>query len=141
ANELQALSDNRKRVLFLSYCGSEIFDTAKALVALAAVQTVSWDTIQNARIAMYCEFRDLKDLLLDRLVCGVRGVSLQWRLLAKSSLTLKIALDEAGATKISIKAMATIQKDKSTNNAHRGNTVRQDHNELEESTHEEEDVY
>ncbi|KAG8130117.1 hypothetical protein E2320_016774 [Naja naja] len=32
----------------LSYYGSEIFDTAKALVTPAAVQTVPWDTILNA---------------------------------------------------------------------------------------------
>ncbi|KAG8128495.1 hypothetical protein E2320_015321 [Naja naja] len=86
---------------------------------------------------MYCEFRDLKDLLLDRLICRVRDVSLQRRLLAKPNLTLNIALDEASATKTSIKAMATIQKDKSLNNAHCGNTAQQDHNELEAPTDEE----
>ncbi|KAG8147945.1 hypothetical protein E2320_023036 [Naja naja] len=75
------------------------------------------------RTAMYCEFRDLEDLPLDRLICGVRDVSLQRRLLAKPNLTLKIALDETRATKTSIKAMATIQKDKSPNNTHRGNTA------------------
>ncbi|KAG8138807.1 hypothetical protein E2320_001595, partial [Naja naja] len=87
---------------------------------------------------MYCEFRDFEGLLLDRL-CGVRDVSIQWRLLAKPNLTLKIALNEARATETSIKAMAEIQKDESPNNVHGGNIARQDYNELEESTDEEED--
>uniref|UniRef100_A0A2D4NI94 Uncharacterized protein n=1 Tax=Micrurus spixii TaxID=129469 RepID=A0A2D4NI94_9SAUR len=47
ANDLLELSDNRKRVLFLSYCGSDIFETAKALMAPAAMQTVPWTMLQS----------------------------------------------------------------------------------------------
>lgn len=32
-NDLLGLSDNRKRAPFLSYYGSKVFDTAKALIA------------------------------------------------------------------------------------------------------------
>ncbi|CAI5796532.1 XP_034969502.1LOW QUALITY PROTEIN: uncharacterized protein K02A2.6-like [Podarcis lilfordi] len=47
ANELTALSKERKRGLFLSLCGPEVFETALALVAPEAVQATPWDTIQE----------------------------------------------------------------------------------------------
>lgn len=40
ANDFTGISDNRKRALFLSYCGLDIFETARALLAPVAIQTV-----------------------------------------------------------------------------------------------------
>ncbi|CAI5780662.1 Hypothetical predicted protein [Podarcis lilfordi] len=47
---------------------------------------------------MHCEFRDLDDALMDRIVCGVRDIHLQRRLLAKPDLTLQKAIEEAVAS-------------------------------------------
>lgn len=49
-------------------------------------------------------------MLLDQLVCGVRNLKLQQRLLARSDLTLLIALDEARAAEMSAKSSAEIQR-------------------------------
>ncbi|CAI5783449.1 Hypothetical predicted protein [Podarcis lilfordi] len=49
---------------------------------------------------MHCEFRDLDDALMDRIVYGVRDIHLQWRLLAKPDLTLQKAIEEAVAQEI-----------------------------------------
>lgn len=46
--------------------------------------------------AIHCEFQDL-DEALEQLVCRVKDLRLQHRLLASSELTLQIALDEARA--------------------------------------------
>lgn len=48
ANDLLTLSDNRKRVFFLSYCGPHIFKMAKAILAPTNLHTVSWETLQKA---------------------------------------------------------------------------------------------
>lgn len=63
--------------------------------------------------ALYCEFRKLDDMLLDQLVCGVRDLRLQRRLLARSDLTLPTAMDEARASKMSAKSLAEIQRSQS----------------------------
>ncbi|CAI5795021.1 Hypothetical predicted protein [Podarcis lilfordi] len=47
ANKLTSVSNERKRGLFLSLCGPEVFETARALVAPEAVQATPWDTIQE----------------------------------------------------------------------------------------------
>ncbi|CAI5791650.1 Hypothetical predicted protein [Podarcis lilfordi] len=47
---------------------------------------------------MQCEFRDLDDALMDRIICGVRDIHLQRRLLAKPDLTLQKAIEEAVAS-------------------------------------------
>lgn len=132
ANDFTEISDNRKRALFLNYCSPDIFETARALLAPQAIQTVPWDMLQNKlrhhyapkpsriahrhafhhrnqaegesinsyiaalrKAALYCEFRDLDDALLDRLVCRVKDIKLQRRLLAKTNLTLQMVLDKA----------------------------------------------
>ncbi|KAG8128558.1 hypothetical protein E2320_015402 [Naja naja] len=51
--------------------------------------------------ALHCEFKELDDALLDQLVCGLKDLRIQRRLLAKSDLTLQPALDEACAAKLS----------------------------------------
>ncbi|CAI5765670.1 Hypothetical predicted protein [Podarcis lilfordi] len=47
---------------------------------------------------MHCEFRDLDDALMDRIVCGVRDIRLQRHLLAKPDLMLQKATEEAVAS-------------------------------------------
>ncbi|CAI5786818.1 Hypothetical predicted protein [Podarcis lilfordi] len=47
ANKLTEVSQERKRGLFLSLCGPEVFEMARALVAAVAVQATLWDTIQE----------------------------------------------------------------------------------------------
>ncbi|XP_034992622.1 uncharacterized protein LOC118095481 [Zootoca vivipara] len=49
------------------------------------------------KAALHCEFRDLDDALMDRVVCGIRNIRLQQRLLAKPDLTLQKAMEEAAA--------------------------------------------
>ncbi|XP_070805253.1 uncharacterized protein, partial [Pituophis catenifer annectens] len=56
------------------------------------------------KAATQCEYRDLDEMLLEQLICGVRDSRLQRRLLARSNLTLLIALDEARAQESSVKA-------------------------------------
>lgn len=60
--------------------------------------------------SLYCYFRVLDDVLLDRVVCGVRGLHLQRRLLAKTDLTLQAVLDEAWAAEMLELSMAELQK-------------------------------
>ncbi|KAG8140648.1 hypothetical protein E2320_003323 [Naja naja] len=61
--------------------------------------------------ALHCGFRDqLDDMLLDQLVCGVRDLRLQRRLLAKADLNLKQAIEEAQAAELSSVSAAAIQK-------------------------------
>ncbi|KAG8125219.1 hypothetical protein E2320_020520 [Naja naja] len=61
--------------------------------------------------ALHCGFRDqLDDMLLDQLVCGVRDLRLQRRLLAKADLTLKQGIEEAQAAELSSVSAAAIQK-------------------------------
>ncbi|XP_058041746.1 uncharacterized protein LOC131199691 [Ahaetulla prasina] len=53
ANELQGVSDNRKRAYFLSHCGPEVFDTAESLAEPTPVQSVPWQTLQTLLKAHY----------------------------------------------------------------------------------------
>ena len=47
ANELTEVSEERKRGLFLSLCGPEVFETARVLVAPLAVHRAPWDALQE----------------------------------------------------------------------------------------------
>ncbi|CAI5786801.1 Hypothetical predicted protein [Podarcis lilfordi] len=60
--------------------------------------------------AMHCEFRDLDDALMDRIVCGVRDIHLQRRLLAKPDLTLQKAIEEAVASEAAERSAQEIRK-------------------------------
>ncbi|XP_060546776.1 gypsy retrotransposon integrase-like protein 1 [Pantherophis guttatus] len=61
--------------------------------------------------ALHCEFRDhLDEMLLDQLVCGIKDLKLQRRLLARSELTLQVALDEARAAEMSGRSAAEIHR-------------------------------
>ncbi|KAG8130094.1 hypothetical protein E2320_016666 [Naja naja] len=119
ANELTSITDNQKRAIFLSNCGREVFEMAHAIIAPDPLQTVPWAMLiqkltqhyapkpsciarwhtfyrkNQVEAALYCEFRDLDEILRDRLVSGVQDIRLQRHLLARSTSTLKEALDEA----------------------------------------------
>ncbi|XP_060547527.1 uncharacterized protein K02A2.6-like [Pantherophis guttatus] len=147
ASDMQGLSANRKRALFLSHCGPDVFEMAESLCEPTPVQTVSWDTLMATlrahyapvpskfvqryqlrqrvqregepvsaymaslrKAATHCDYRDLDDALLEQLICGVRDIRLQRRLLAKPDLTLAGALDEARAHEASTKAAETLQR-------------------------------
>ncbi|XP_070597955.1 uncharacterized protein [Erythrolamprus reginae] len=56
-----------------------------------------------------CDFEILERSLLEQLVCGVRDLQLQLRLLAHSKLTLAIAIDDACAAETSFHSSANIQ--------------------------------
>ncbi|KAG8124050.1 hypothetical protein E2320_019444 [Naja naja] len=61
--------------------------------------------------ALHCGFCDqLDDMLLDQLVCGVRDLRLQRRLLAKADLNLKQGIEEAQAAELSSVSAAAIQR-------------------------------
>lgn len=57
----------------------------------------------------HCEFCELNDVLLDQLVYEIRDLKLQRWLLARSKLSLPLALDEARAAEMSDKSSAEIQ--------------------------------
>ncbi|XP_013911759.1 PREDICTED: serine/threonine-protein kinase TAO1-like [Thamnophis sirtalis] len=73
-------------------------------------ETINQYVAALRKAAAYCEFRDLDELLLDRIICGVRDISLQRRLLTKTNLTLQITLDEARATESLTKSTETLQR-------------------------------
>ncbi|KAG8131082.1 hypothetical protein E2320_017651 [Naja naja] len=59
--------------------------------------------------ALHCEFKELDEVLLDELVCGLRDLRIQCRLLAKPDLTLQSALDEACAAELSNRSTIEIK--------------------------------
>ncbi|KAG8139504.1 hypothetical protein E2320_002334 [Naja naja] len=60
--------------------------------------------------ALYCSFRYLDDMLLDQLVYGICDLQLQHCLLARSDLTLKLAIEESQAVEQSTLSAAEIQR-------------------------------
>lgn len=69
------------------------------------------DYVASLRLAaLHCEFRNLDEMLLDQLVCGVKDLKLQRRLLARSKLDLKVALDEARVAEMSDWSAVEIQR-------------------------------
>ncbi|XP_032069735.1 uncharacterized protein K02A2.6-like [Thamnophis elegans] len=72
--------------------------------------------------ALHCEFRDLDEALLDRLVCGLRDLKLQKRLLTKADLSFQSVFDEVRAAEMSTASLATIAKSRSTPTAQSANT-------------------
>lgn len=59
-------------------------------------------------MARHCQFVDLEDYLLDRLISGVRDENLKRRLLAKPELSFQEALDEACATELASLSIADL---------------------------------
>ncbi|XP_032071928.1 uncharacterized protein K02A2.6-like [Thamnophis elegans] len=72
--------------------------------------------------ALHCEFRDLDKALLDRLVCGLRDLKLQKRLLTKTDLSFQTAFDEVRASEMAAASLATIAKSRSATAAQPANT-------------------
>ena len=51
-------------------------------------ELVSQFVSELCKLTEHCDFgNSLKDMLRDHLVCGIRDVRVQWRLLAKAGLT------------------------------------------------------
>ncbi|KAG8124238.1 hypothetical protein E2320_019518 [Naja naja] len=103
AANLSDIPPNRKKAYFLGFCGATIFETATALLAPQMVKAVTWEELQEV-------LDQLDDMLLDQLVCRVRDLQLQRRLLVKADLNLKQAIEEAQAAKLSNLSAAKIQK-------------------------------
>ncbi|KAG8136828.1 hypothetical protein E2320_005378 [Naja naja] len=72
-------------------------------------ETISTYMAAFRKAALHGGFQDLEDQLLDQLVCGVRDLRLQRRLLAKGDLTLKMAVEESQVAEMSILSAAEIQ--------------------------------
>ncbi|KAG8137102.1 hypothetical protein E2320_005642 [Naja naja] len=90
--------------------------------------------------ALYCEFQDLNEVLLDRVIGGMRDVELQRRLLAKTDLTLQMALKEAHAAEMSSRSTAKIQKSNRPPASRKPATVRHEDANCGESADEDDDV-
>lgn len=90
--------------------------------------------------ALYCEFRDLEDILLDQLICGVRDIRLQCLLLAKTDVRLQSALDEARASELSNKSATEIRKNLNPLDIQKAATVHQDEVNSDHTSEDEEDV-
>ncbi|XP_058039420.1 uncharacterized protein LOC131198613 [Ahaetulla prasina] len=74
-------------------------------------QTINAYMASLRSAALQCEFRDfLDDMLLDQLVCGVRDMRLQRRLLARKDLDLSTALSEARAAEMADDSAAELQR-------------------------------
>ncbi|XP_032068760.1 uncharacterized protein K02A2.6-like [Thamnophis elegans] len=76
--------------------------------------------------ALHCEFRDLDEALLDRLVCGLRDLKLQKRLLTKTDLSFQTAFDEVRASEMAAASLATIAKARSATAAQSANAFNTD---------------
>lgn len=147
ANDFGELSNSCKKAYFLSFCGNDVFEMARALVVPKSITAIPCDVLlaklknhyapmpshivhrhmfhrrnqaEGKSInqfvaalraaALYREFRDLNDVLLDRFICGVWDLCLQPHLLAKHDLILQAALDEAHTVEMSEQSTAVIQK-------------------------------
>ncbi|CAI5769061.1 Hypothetical predicted protein, partial [Podarcis lilfordi] len=140
AKELTKVSQEHKRGLFLSLCGPEVFEMAPVqatpwdtiqeklrnhyapkLSKIAARHVfyhqnqADGESINNyttafRQAAMHCEFRDLDDALMDRIVCGVWDICLQRCLLARPDLTLQKATEEAVASEAAERSAQEIRK-------------------------------
>ncbi|XP_060539046.1 uncharacterized protein K02A2.6-like [Pantherophis guttatus] len=99
-------------------------------------ETISAFVATLWEIAAACDFLNLEEAMRDRLVLGLRDLTLQSRLLAWPQITFKEALEEASATEASQKSAAAMKKMKN------GPPVKEEaavHYERVESDSEEED--
>lgn len=91
---------------------------------------------------LHCQFANLEDALMDRLVCGVCDLLLQRRLLAKDDLTLQKAIDESVAAEAADQSAAEIRKPASPLSPQKPNKVHHDDvTESKTSDSEDEDVH
>ncbi|KAG8123025.1 hypothetical protein E2320_018415 [Naja naja] len=140
ANDLVDLTSSQRRALFLNFCGKQMFDTARTLLAPQPLNAVTWEALMAklknhyaptpSRIAR----RQLDEVLLDGLVCGLKDLRIQRRLLAKPDLTLQSALDEACAAELSdrstieIKGASSSASEKKTLAVHQEEATEEDAN-------------
>ncbi|KAG8137810.1 hypothetical protein E2320_003760 [Naja naja] len=109
AADLTEIPANRKKAYFLSFCGVTVFNTATALLAPQSVKAMTWEELQEVLSNHYMLKLDLDDMLLDQLVCGIRDLHLQRRLLTKADFSLKVAIEEVQAAEMSTLSAAEIQ--------------------------------
>ena len=84
-------------------------------------ETIAEFVVELRRLSEHCKFGDtLDDMLRDRVVCGIRGVRLQRRLLAESELTFKKAFEICQATELAHKNAQSPVISKVSNHANHG---------------------
>ncbi|XP_013926231.1 PREDICTED: phosphatidylinositol 4-phosphate 3-kinase C2 domain-containing subunit alpha-like [Thamnophis sirtalis] len=93
------------------------------------------------KAAVYCEFRDLDELILDCIICGMRDITLQRRLPAKSNLSLQIALDKARASESAAKSTETLQRQSAPQDAQKSTRVHRETTKPEDSESKDDDSY
>ncbi|XP_060547811.1 uncharacterized protein K02A2.6-like [Pantherophis guttatus] len=93
------------------------------------------------KAATQCEYRDLDEMLLEQLIFGVRDSRLQRRLLARSNLTLLIALDEARAQESSTKAAERLKSSHVTRTTQKTAPVHREATSTTSEGESEEEVY
>ncbi|XP_070592891.1 sterol O-acyltransferase 2-like [Erythrolamprus reginae] len=177
SNGYTEISRDRKRSYFLGFCGTEMFETARALFSPTSIHDVPWqeflsmlqdhyapvpsccarrykfyhwsqlegesinDCIAALRcVALYCEFDNLEDYLLDRLVFGIKDGRLKRRLLAVQDLTFKAALTEARAFDLSTQSLAAMDGSVNATSAVSGASSSQLPQEIEKALESEEEV-
>lgn len=89
------------------------------------------------RAARHCEFVNLDDYLLDRLVSGVRDQHLKRKLIANNELTFQMALDEVCAAELATLSLPELPKGRSLPKA-QGPAVNVNETEFSKSDDEEE---
>ncbi|KAG8139030.1 hypothetical protein E2320_001807 [Naja naja] len=134
ANDLVDLTGSRQRALFLNFCGKQMFDTARALLAPQPLNAVTWEALMAklknhyaptpSRIARRHSFRwreQAEGESVSQFMAGLQTVALhcefkeldevriQRRLLEKPDLTLQSALDEACAAELSNRSTIEIK--------------------------------
>lgn len=76
-------------------------------------ETINQYVTALRRAARHCEFVNLEDYLLDRLVSGVRDQNLKRRLIVNHELTFQMALDEACAAELASLSIAELPRGQS----------------------------
>ncbi|KAG8139061.1 hypothetical protein E2320_001836 [Naja naja] len=131
-------TEQRKRALFLGYCGNRLYKTARTLAAPKDVEAMEWKELQKMleehyapaasslahRLDFYhreqkpgCEFENVEITLRDRIVVGMRDLRLQRKLITKKSISLNEVMEVARAAEISEKPTAKIEKSESVHSA------------------------
>ncbi|XP_015272338.1 PREDICTED: uncharacterized protein K02A2.6-like [Gekko japonicus] len=75
----------------------------------AANETIAEYVLALRKAARPCNFSDLEEALLDRLICGMKDEKLQQRLFARQALTYAVAYSEAVATEAAEKATQEVR--------------------------------
>lgn len=65
--------------------------------------------VELRKLALHCDYKDLEEMLRDRLVCGVKDEGMQRRLLSESKLTFEKALELCQAMEAASKDVIEMQ--------------------------------